>query len=83
MKDNDTCFVTDNIQCKEFEFKIGDIVRLKSGGPDMTIAQLPNWNSDYSYSCKWFDDYKNLGSEMFKEGTLESVYIYYKTSKES
>lgn len=35
------------------KFAIGDIVRLKSGGPEMTVDRLPNpYNDDYT--CQWF-----------------------------
>jgi uncharacterized protein YodC (DUF2158 family) len=33
------------------EFKVGDIVELKSGGPDMTVTD-PNWNDEVR--CQWF-----------------------------
>ena len=34
------------------EFKVGDIVQLKSGGPKMTIEEISEM--DNSYCCKWF-----------------------------
>ncbi|RQV96945.1 DUF2158 domain-containing protein [bacterium] len=53
------------------EFKVGDIVRLKSGGPDMTIEST---NSLYSgdYDCQWFAG-KKLETGSFKEETLIAV----------
>lgn len=34
------------------EFKIGDIVKLKSGGPDMTVQR---WSAlENAYYCQWF-----------------------------
>lgn len=38
------------------EFKPGDVVRLKSGGPKMTINSIGKFNyEDYeSASCDWF-----------------------------
>jgi uncharacterized protein YodC (DUF2158 family) len=49
-------------------FKAGDTVRLKSGGPTMTIvrqheALVGNW------SCQWFDG-KKLSHGVFAEETL-------------
>ncbi|WP_083967212.1 DUF2158 domain-containing protein [Methylosinus sp. R-45379] len=38
---------------KTYAFKQGDIVVLKSGGPPMTIDELPNLMLD-SYSTRWF-----------------------------
>ncbi len=32
------------------EFNVGDIVKLKSGGPDMTIQVV----SDTNLKCQWF-----------------------------
>ncbi len=36
-------------------FQIGDVVRLKSGGPLMTITQ---WSDSGWIICKWFADQK-------------------------
>ena len=39
------------------EFKVGDVVELKSGGPDMTVVSIGKDDSvDWSPSvtCKWF-----------------------------
>jgi uncharacterized protein YodC (DUF2158 family) len=38
-------------------FKIGDVVRLKSGGPSMTITKLPENNTN-SYYATWFSGEK-------------------------
>ena len=35
------------------QFKVGDVVCLKSGGPDMTVKEI---TSDNQISCEWFDD---------------------------
>jgi len=34
------------------QFKIGDIVQLKSGGPAMTVAKIRD--ADKEYRCAWF-----------------------------
>jgi uncharacterized protein YodC (DUF2158 family) len=52
----------------EDEFQIGDIVKLKSGGPDMTVQRLPDTSEQYT--CQWFAG-KKLESGRFKEATLE------------
>jgi len=36
------------------EFKIGDTVQLKSGGPKMTISSIPTNSKLTGYGCKWF-----------------------------
>jgi len=47
------------------QFKPGDIVVLKSGGPKMTVDSI----SDNNISCIWFADNK-AESRTFKEITL-------------
>lgn len=44
-------------------FKNGDIVRLKSGGPWMTINEL--YNNDKYARCIWFDKDQKLQEETF------------------
>lgn len=52
------------------EFKVGDIVKLKSGGPDMTVEE---WSAYYgSYECQWFAG-KKLDTGRFKFESLELV----------
>lgn len=34
-------------------FKAGDVVQLKSGGPAMTVAELPKERKSF-YVCQWF-----------------------------
>ncbi|NRA53025.1 MAG: DUF2158 domain-containing protein [Gammaproteobacteria bacterium] len=55
-------------------FKIGDVVRLKSGGPLMTVQSI--WE-DGQYQCAWFVDSKSplLSSEMFQPETLKQVNL--------
>ncbi len=36
------------------EFRVGEVVQLKSGGPKMTVSSSGN-DSD-SVECTWFDD---------------------------
>ena len=36
------------------EFKAGDVVQLKSGGPKMTIDKLVTWQGVASAACDWF-----------------------------
>lgn len=43
------------------KFEIGDVVKLKSGGPEMTVAQYPFKTMDGvecpdKVKCKWFNE---------------------------
>ena len=51
------------------EFKPGDIVRLKSGGPDMTVETVSNLNDPTKYFCSWFAGAKN-NHKSFTEASL-------------
>ncbi len=56
------------------KLQVGDIVKLKSGGPDMTIKDiLTNLNDEEtgSYRCQWFAG-KKLDNGLFP---LESLVI--------
>jgi uncharacterized protein YodC (DUF2158 family) len=53
------------------KFKIGDIVQLKSGGPEMTVQSLPASNST-TYRCQWFAG-KKLESGPFPEESIKPV----------
>jgi uncharacterized protein YodC (DUF2158 family) len=53
------------------KFKIGDIVQLKSGGPEMTVNHVPEV-ATHSYRCQWFAG-KKLESGAFPEDSLEAV----------
>ena len=53
-------------------FKVGQIVRLKSGGPEMTVESEREWHGKYSYKCQWFAGRK-LESGNFPHDSLELV----------
>lgn len=66
----------------EQTFKIGDVVRLKSGGVSMTITSYDE--KDKIYCCKWFQvsekifgdnetEKDQLAHSYFHENTLEKV----------
>ena len=57
------------------EIKKGDVVRLKSGGPDMTvqnIADYSNYGIEDGANCVWFDG-KTKKQEVFDRLTLVQV----------
>jgi uncharacterized protein YodC (DUF2158 family) len=51
-------------------FAVGDLVRLKSGGSNMTVQSV-----DEQVLCAWFDGNK-LEKETFPSAMLESVHDY-------
>jgi uncharacterized protein YodC (DUF2158 family) len=59
----------------EQKFKTGDVVRLKSGGPSMTIADYGSYGygEEKQYMCKWFDSKHALTQQLFSEPELELV----------
>ena len=52
-------------------FAVGDIVQLKSGGPEMTVQTTPDPPGKY-YKCQWFAG-KKLESGTFQEASLQRV----------
>ncbi len=52
-------------------FKVGDIVKLKSGGPDMTVRIVTDSISK-TYTCQWFAG-KKLEQGVFPGDSLEPV----------
>ncbi len=52
------------------EFEVGDVVRLKSGGPKMTIQSFRAPHEDYF--CKWFAG-KKMKSGYFDKATFKKV----------
>ena len=40
-------------------FKIGDVVRLKSGGPAMTVTKVGDFGIRTIIKCTWFAENKN------------------------
>jgi uncharacterized protein YodC (DUF2158 family) len=61
---------------EEHKFKIGDVVRLKSGGPNMTVANydLYGYDSEKKYLCTWFDDKHKHNETLFWGEQLELVH---------
>jgi uncharacterized protein YodC (DUF2158 family) len=55
-------------------FKPGDVVRLKSGGPGMTVVTLDRFGgADQKYKCRWFDAKNVLEDALFTEAELTAV----------
>ncbi|WP_404374007.1 YodC family protein [Sphingomonas sp. MMS24-J45] len=49
--------------------KIGDLVKLKSGGPFMTVS----WMQEDDVGCNWFNQNDELKSAHFRENELRLV----------
>ena len=52
-------------------FKAGDVVRLKSGGPKMTILWIEDEYGVMTASCQWFDSKNELKDAKFRPSSLE------------
>jgi uncharacterized protein YodC (DUF2158 family) len=54
------------------ELRVGDIVRLKSGGPEMTIEYIGKFVVKDGAKCVWFDGKKRY-EDIFPLPTLSLV----------
>ena len=54
-------------------FKPGDVVRLKSGGPAMTVTKLNPAGIENGATCQWFNDKAKLKTGMFAQDALTPV----------
>ncbi len=54
-------------------FKAGDIVQLKSGGPNMTVDWVSNEEGVETASCSWFDEKNKRQFERFLVTSLVAV----------
>ena len=50
-------------------FEKGDVVRLKSGGPKMTVDEV----EESQVYCVWFDDKNTRKQDRFEAATLEAA----------
>lgn len=59
------------------KFKTGDVVRLKSGCPNMTVVNYDVYGygeKEKKYLCRWFDDKHKPAELTFLEEELEIVH---------
>lgn len=54
------------------KIKFGDVVRLKSGGPKMTVSSVNLW--DGCADCEWFDDKNICHYKKFSISSLKKVW---------
>ena len=57
---------------KKKGYVVGDVVKLRSGGPEMTVNSVPDGGYHDSYRCQWFAG-KKLESGNFEEDQLIQV----------
>jgi len=44
------------------QIAVGNKVRLKSGGPQMTVEKIEPWNGVTTAVCEWFDGNKPMSN---------------------
>lgn len=57
------------------DFKVGDTVQLKSGGPIMTVTEVGDEYGVTKVFCSWFDDKKKQEHSSFQPETLQVVEV--------
>ena len=60
---------------EEQEFEMGDIVKLKSGGPPMTVNENRTIELDRMVQCIWFCNDGKVEKSWFPFETLEPVDV--------
>ena len=58
------------------EIKLGDVVKLKSGGPEMTVIKIGKFGYDdrlQSAQCSWFKSSNEVERNVFPIEALECV----------
>jgi uncharacterized protein YodC (DUF2158 family) len=58
-------------EMSDSRFNVGDIVKLKSGGPEMTVEDV----GGDAISCVWFTD-AEIGRSKFLEETLQKAVTF-------
>lgn len=54
-------------------YRIGQIVQLRSGGPEMTVAFEDHSGKGLVYKCAWFTADGLLQEGFFPEGALKAI----------
>ena len=58
---------------EEEKLKSGQIVRLKSGGPKMTVESYKTGDARPLVKCTWFDNEMKLKYNTFHQETLDVI----------
>lgn len=56
-------------QFTQMEYKVGDVVHQKSGGPKMTVQKTDQWG----VICTWFSEEKRLLQAQFPPDAIEKA----------
>jgi uncharacterized protein YodC (DUF2158 family) len=59
---------------QENNFKIGSVVKLTSGGPNMTVDDVRSYEGEQKILCVWFQHGKRYES-VFKPATVTEVAL--------
>lgn len=59
------------------QFSVGDVVRLKSGGPKMTVVESDKQDG---LLCQWFDRNGKLHKDTFAVAMLDAFIPQHKTN---
>lgn len=62
-------------QASDHKYKMGDVVRLRSGGPNMTVQGYTDLGTGEIVSCQWFDRAEKLQKGNFREDALQGVDV--------
>ena len=57
------------------DFKVGETVGLKSGGPVMTVTEVGDEYGTLKVFCTWFDDKGKQERSSFEPETLQVVEV--------
>lgn len=57
-------------EARKAAIHVGDVVRLKSGGPDMVVSDTPN---EGVFNCSWFCDNQENHTGLFRQDCLDKT----------
>ena len=57
------------------EFRIGDAVRPKSGGPRMTVAAVMELDGVSQVECVWYDQYRREARRTYPASAMKPANI--------
>lgn len=58
---------------RDGELQVGDIVELKSGGPNMTVVVVVELQTGISAHCTWFPSHEDYRTGVFPALALKKV----------
>jgi uncharacterized protein YodC (DUF2158 family) len=67
------CFCAGALKMTDTGFSKGDVVKLKSGGPSMTITSVESDYGTLSVFVTWFDEKSKVQTDSFPVETVSKV----------